>query len=160
MKIFNEDYQYKTRFYKFLYIVIVAILVGLLYATNFLDTIIQGKDKNYILLFIVVIYLIINIIRFKRKYLYFYFDDETPSLVFRFFHLVFFNSNRLEFNIPKRAFYDFRIEKNFFGLREDLILVQKKDNKTYTYPAISMSAIPKRDKENLIKLLSALKINK
>jgi len=160
MKIFNEDYQYKTKFFKLLYIVILALLVSLLYATNFFDSFIQEADKKHITIGIIAIYLIINLIRFKKKYLYFYFDDETSNLVFRFFHLIFFDSNRLEFKIPKRALFDFRIEKKFFGLREDLILIQQKETKTYTYPLISMSAISKSDKEKLLKLLNALKINK
>ncbi len=160
MKVFNEDYQHKVRFHKLTYFVLLSTFIAVLYATRFFDNNFPGIKKEYFLIFFITLYLLTNLIRMKMRYSYFYYDDDTPNLTFRFFHLIPFGSKRLAFSIPKRAFHDFKIEKNFFGLREDLILFQKNQGKIVTYPPISLSAVPKKDKNMLLQRLNSLKINK
>jgi len=160
MKIFNEDYQHKVKFYKLIYFVILSTFIAILYATRVFDNNFPKIKKDYFLILFIALYIIVNIIRLAMRYSYFYFDDDTPNLTFRFFHLVPFTSKRLAFSIPKRAFYDFKIERKMFGLRQDLILYQKKQSKVIAYPPISLTAVPKKDKQTLYKKLNILKINK
>ncbi len=160
MKIFNEDYQSKIKLYRLIYIILLSTFIAVLYTTRFFDNYFPDIKKDYFLIGFITVYIIINFIRIKKKYCYFYYDDDTSNLTFRFFQLVFYASKRLAFSIPKRAFYDFKIEKKFLGLRDDLILYQKKQDKIIAYPPISLSAVPKRDKQVLFGRLNTLKLNK
>jgi len=160
MKIFNEDYQHKVKLYKLIFFVLLSIAIATLYATRFFDDNFPKIKKDYFLISFIALYIIVNLIRLARRYSYFYFDDDTSNLTFRFFHMVPYRTKRLAFSIPKRAFYDFKIIKKIFGLRQDLILYQKKQNEVVAYPPISLSAVSKKDKQILYKRLNFLKINK
>lgn len=160
MKFLNEDDQYKVKLLKVIYFVLLSISIAVLYATYFFDNNFPKIKKEYFLISFISLYVIINIVRLIMRYSYFYFDDDTPNLTFRFFHLVPFGAKRLAFSIPKRAFYDFKIEKNFFGFRKDLILFQKTKEKIINYPPISLSAVKKKDKNLLLQRLKILRINK
>ncbi len=161
MKIFNEEYQHKVKFYKLLFFVLLSTLIAILYASRFFENHFPGIQKDYFLIIFISLYIIVNLIRLAMRYSYFYFDDETPNLTFRFFHLVPYRTKRLAFSIPKRAFHDFKIERKFLGLRQDLVLYQKKqNNEIIAYPPISLTAVSKKDKQTLYKMLNILKINK
>jgi len=160
MEILNEENQYKVKFFKIVLFVLLSTAIAILYATRFFDNNFPAIKKDYFLIIFISIYIIINFIRFLRKYSYFYFDDNTPNLTFRFFHLVPFSSKKLAFSIPKKAFYDFRVEKKMFGLQHNLILLQRNNKRIVTYPPISLSAVSKNDKEKLFNRLQVLKINK
>ena len=160
MKIFNEDSQHKVKFYKLIYFVLLSTSIAVLYATRLFDTNFPQIKKDYFLILFISLYIIVNLIRLAMRYSYFYFDDETPNLIFRFFHLVPFGAKRLAFSIPKKAFHDFKVVKKIFGFRKDLILYQKNKEKIIAYPPISLTAVSKKDTKLLLSRLEVLKTNK
>jgi len=151
MNINTKDRSTKIR-YRFL--AIAFLTIGLLAFLLLSDFVKQREAPIGVIILAVIIYLYYM---FKR-YMYFSFDDESEKISIRYFNLIPTAMDHHAIEIPKRSLVNYEIKKSFFGLREEIILVQKLKNGIAKYPPISISILNDIEKRALSNSLSSLSI--
>ncbi len=137
----------KFRFLLFAFITI--ILVAVLFLTDFVK---QKEIPIGVLILGVLIYIFYMI----KKYNYIQYNDEGDKIILRYFNLIPSTLDHHSIEIPKKLFVGYEIKSSFFGMRDEVILVQKTKNGTAKYPAVSISILSNAEKQQLKKSLSKL----
>ena len=154
MKIDNQKNIYRIWLRK---MIVTIIFTGAIIAILFIDIFKQPDSfitKYHLIIAISLVFIIISLIGYLRNPYYFYFDDINDVLVFKYYPVGFFNSNKNSIQIPKQHFVKFEIRKFFFGMEEKLILHQMYRKKVAKYKPISLSAVDKPDREKLKNTLA------
>jgi hypothetical protein len=87
---------------------------------------------------------------------YIYYCDEDGKIVFRFYQLNGFSTSKLSYEIPKKEFTGFKVEKKYRNIRENIVVFRKYQGNIVNYPPISISALTKSEKGKLLRSLSAI----
>jgi len=87
---------------------------------------------------------------------YIYYSDGNDKILLRFFYIHIGMRKKKAIEIQKSTLVKFEIEKSLFGLRKELILHQQVHRNVYKYPAVSITALSKKQQENLIASLKRL----
>lgn len=82
---------------------------------------------------------------------YIYFSDQEDRLVFRYFSMSMMNNKKHSVEIPKDKFRGYTILNDFYGLRKRIVLKQVLTKSEATYPPVSLSALSRKEFEDLIK---------
>jgi len=154
MKIDNQKTVYRIWIRKLIFtIVFVASIVLVMFVKVFeqQDTAIT---KYHLVIAIAVVFIIFSLINMFRNPYYFYFDDINDVLVFRYYPVGFFNSKKNSVQIPKQQFVRYETSRFFLKTQEKLVLYQLYRNKVAKYPPISLSALTKKEREELKTTLS------
>jgi hypothetical protein len=108
--------------------------------------------------FIAAIILIVWFLAFQFiDFQYIYFEIHNEKITLRYYSVVKFGRkdySTIEF--PLSTLYDYHLEKSFFGLVHDLILVVKTKRGIADYPSVSLAAISKQERlqiENQLRTL-------
>jgi hypothetical protein len=94
---------------------------------------------------IVLLFLLYYLSGILRNYNFFYFTDNGTKLVFRYYSLRPMNKKQSAVEIEKLTFFDYKIEKIFFGFIKKLVLFQVIKDKIAKYPSISISLLSKKE---------------
>ena len=149
MKIDNKKHIYRIWIRKLIFtIFFIASIIAVMFL-NIFDNPETGITKYHIVITISVIFIIISAIAVMRNPYYFYFDDISEVLMFKYYPVGLFNSQKNSLQIPKKHFIKFETQTFFFGLEEKIILFQLYRNKVAKYPPISLSALTKSEREKL-----------
>jgi hypothetical protein len=90
---------------------------------------------------------------------YIYFNDQGDRIILRYFSMSFYNSKKQSIEIPIESFSGYEIRTSFAGLKQKLVLYERIKNTDAKYPAVSLSALSKNQKENLFAALERNKIS-
>jgi hypothetical protein len=118
-------------------------------------SIIENFDKYRIFVIVVIasIYVLLLVYFIMLNYTYFSIKDAGSKIIVKHYKLFPIARKYVSYEIAKINFAGFEIKNSFFNKREDLYLFTKINNKKASYPPISLSALTKEDKSNLIKFL-------
>lgn len=149
VKIDNKKNIYRIWLRKLLFtIIFTAAVIAVMFLEVF-DNADTRITRYHLIIAISLIFIVISIIGVMRNPYYFYFDDMSDVLVFRYYPVGLFNSRKNSLQIPKQHFIKFETVKFFFGLEEKIILYQLYRNKVAKYPPISLSTLSKEEREKL-----------
>lgn len=139
-------------------IIVILIIVFLLF-TDVIDEDILKIKKYLISIFIGVLYVLMIIFNVIRDFNYIYYSDEGDKVVLRYFSLSIFTQKKSSIEIPKAALYGYMHNKSFMGLKEKIVLLQQLKNKVAKYPAVSITSLNTKQKNDLITSLNRLSRN-
>jgi hypothetical protein len=149
MKFDNRKNAYRIWFSKFLTTVILASLVITIGFTDYFKTPVLGIDKSWYLLVLAVIYTGLMTYNILVKPNFVYFSDAGDKIVLRYYPTRIFNRKKNSIEISKQSFVSWEIEKFLFGTCEMLYLHGKFKSGVARYPGVSLSAVNRRDRENI-----------
>lgn len=101
---------------------------------------------------ILLVYATLAFYPLALKYKYFYYSDDGPNLVFRYYPVGLFAGKKNSVEIPKNEFSGYKIEA-YFLLFKKITLSRKIDRRIAQYPEIHLGSLRKNE---LIKLASSL----
>ncbi len=130
------------------------VIIALLLATELFSYEILGATRYQIAIVIAAIYIIIVVYNTLRNFFYIFYNDEGEKLILRFFSMSYLARKKSSIEFKKNEIAGFKIEKNLFGLHENLIIYQKTKNGQAKYPPVSLTALTKEEKKKLISSLS------
>ncbi len=128
--------------------------ITLAYVAKLIKFPLFGISDTICTLVLVAVYLTIAILPVVLNYQYIFFSDETEKIIFRFFTSGIIGGRKNSVEIEKNSFGGYKIEAKFFGLIQNIILFQKFREGIAKYPPISISALPKNEREKLVRVLN------
>jgi hypothetical protein len=151
------DNKYTTSKLKIVTAINMAMIVAML-ALYFFD--LHNPVENDIYIALISLFSLSYLTILYLKLFYFYINSDGNNIIFRFYTSHPFLRKYKAFEIPKPFFYDYKIEKSFFGLKKDLTIIVKNPNGVFKYPSVSLTAINSKKYYDLTILLNNLKSNK
>lgn len=138
-------------FYRTLFFltVIAVLLVTNIYSDEF-----AGIDKYEFSILLACIYILTVLFGVIRNYHYIYYSDEGDNLILRFFSFSFWTQKKSSIEINKNDLEGYQINQQIFGLRENLVLYQKTKGGRAKYPPVSITALSKSEKKELLDSLA------
>jgi len=94
------------------------------------------------------------IYRTNLKYHFIIYNDEEDKIVLRYYPLSSFKTKFISVEIPYKSLYKIEIQKKFFNQREELIIFQVVKEGVAKYKPIPLTALTKKEKEQLITSLN------
>jgi len=113
-----------------------------------------GMDEKTWSLIFTSIYAVLVFLPMFLNYQYIFFSDDGEYIVLRYFSAGITGGRKNSVEIDKRTFSGYKIEKRLLGLSQSIILFQKINNGTGTYPPIYISALDKVQRAKLVKSLN------
>jgi hypothetical protein len=106
--------------------------------------------------FFIFLFLVYMFIRSQRKYYFIIYDDEEENnfILLKYYPMIAFNPKHQMLKIPKQALYKVETKKSFFNLKDELILYQTIKSNIAKYKPISITALNRNDKKNLLDALN------
>ena len=158
MKFDNKHTEIKIQSQKQLFAVIVAVVVALIFITDFWDYVYKytGISRGLFTIILCTRYLAFYLYHIFRASSYISFNDEEGKIVIRFYQLNFFNQAKISCEIPRSQFAGYRIErKSLFKLRENVTVFRKSQGNIVRYPPFSISALTADERKKLLKTLAS-----
>jgi len=152
MKIQNKKETYRVWLQKFAATLIFTPLVLVFSFANYFDKPFLGLSRYWLIIIITFLYLLVIIYHHLKNPYYIFYSDHGDKITLRYYPVRAFNQKKNSIQIPKDRFVKFSIEKAFIG--EKLVLFQQFNKGVGKYPAVSLSALGKTEKKQLIKSLS------
>jgi len=109
-----------------------------------------------ILLSVSFIFLLAYIIMHLLKLHYFHLKNDRKNITVRFYNSHPFLRNYKQIQIPIGAFAGYEIQKSFADYKQEIILKINTKKGIVNYPAISISALTKKERTLLYNLLKKL----
>lgn len=137
-------------------IVFIIIIIVLLFVPMY--NIIKGVNNSLLAIFIATAYLIYAVYNTFRNYNYIYFNNETDTLILRYFSPNIFTSQKNSIEMPKNEFAGYRLQSFFMRYREKIILYRKTKKGMASYPPVSITALSNTERHALLRALDELKL--
>lgn len=144
----------------FILAIIFVVFVSLLLITYIYEDQLFGLTKYHLAIIFASIYVLYMVFNTLRQFHYIYFSDAGDRIVLRYFPMGAFTYKKNAIEIGKKEFVGYEIQKPLFGLREKLILKAKTGKGLAKYPAVSITALTKKEKESLFQVLDRIKAEK
>jgi len=141
----------------FILAIIFVVFVSLLLITYIYEDQLFGLTKYHLAIIFASIYVLYMVFNTLRQFHYIYFSDAGERIVLRYFPMGAFTHKKNSIEIGKKEFVGYEIKKQLFGLREKLILKAKTGKGLAKYPPVSITALTKKEKESLFRVLDRLK---
>lgn len=154
MKVDNQRNTYRIWLSRLVMTIVFTLVIILFIFVPWFDNPDSQLNKYHFIIFIALIYIIINIINLLKRPYFVSYSDHGEMIVMRYYPMSMFTSRKHSIEIPKKQFVKFELQPFLFGTQHKLILVQNFRNKVAKYPPISLSAVDKKDQERIIQSLS------
>lgn len=149
----NSKTIISLRIWLFFATIILIAWIIVAYIAKMINFPLLGLSETVWTLALVGIYLIVILLPMIRNIQFVFFSDEGETIVFRYFHAGMVGGKKNSVSIPKNSFAGFKAEKKNLGLSSGIILFQRIGQGIAKYPPIYITAIPKEQKEKMLKLL-------
>jgi hypothetical protein len=156
MEIENSAFVIKDKKRLYIFSIILAIIIPLVLFSDWFYNLGDGTPRYWITAFVVFIYILYYIYRIYLNYNYIQATIESDKLIIRYYSLRPFTKIHRTIEIPINTFEGFKIEKKFYGRKNELILFQKIKGKIAKYPSISLSGLDKQQQEQMSALLNSI----
>lgn len=153
MKFQNKKNTTAIWLNKFILTLVFTMLIIAVGFVRLFDSPVLGLERTHWIILLLIVWLIIAFIQSIRQPCYIYFEDAGDRIIIRYHPLRMMNQKKNAIEINKSDFVRFESEKFFWGKYEKLIIYQKFRNKVARYPAISLSAVNKKDIERIKGIL-------
>jgi hypothetical protein len=161
MIINNQKQAVNLRIQKFLALLILVVIIGLIYFANIIPRGLYGLNKNQVAVGIIMLFAGYFIFDYLRNYYYISYNDTGDKFILRYFSLRPLEDRKHAIEFNKNEFHSFELVRSFFGLNETLIIYRSTSKGVAKYPGVSLSAISKADKEKMIASFQKLiRVNK
>ena len=129
-------------------IIVYAILIA--FTVIFIDV---GPLLYLICGVLSLVFVLFYWFQYNMEYTYFYFSNNSKSLVFKFYSLQNFYGKPKTIEIPKSHLVKYEILMSFFNRKDSIVLYQKTAKGTAKYPPISITLLNKKQKTELKRTL-------
>ncbi len=137
-------------------IVFIIIIIVLLFVPMY--NIIKGVNNSLLAIFIATAYFIYAVYNTFRNYYYIYFNNESDTLILRYFSPNIFTSQKNSIEMPKNEFAGYKLQSFFLRYREKLILYRNTKKGMASYPPVSITALSSAERHALLRALDELKL--
>jgi hypothetical protein len=140
----NKKATYNIWLIKFVSTVIFFPLVSVISFSYFFTGPVLGLERTHYILIVCVLYIGI-MVYYTLKHPYFiFFSDRGEKIIMRYYPIRALNQKKQSIEIPKSQFLKYETEKFFLG-NEKLYLFQRFNNKVAKFPAVSLSALSRKE---------------
>lgn len=137
-------------------IVFIIIIIVLLFVPMY--NIINGVNNSLLAIFVATAYLIYAVYNTFRNYNYIYFNNESNTLILRYFSPNIFTSQKNSIEMPKNEFAGYKLQSFFLRYREKIILYRNTKKGMASYPPVSITALSNAERHALLRALDELKL--
>lgn len=142
--------QNRAAHIKLFYYIITFIYLSFTVLTSYLNPV----NMTLILVSLFAIFIILVGLNLARENNYIIYKETDDKIIIRYYPLHPFHDKFKSIEISKKTFSHFELEKKNMGLREDLILFQMSAKGLAKYPGISLSALSKQQRSEVLESLS------
>jgi hypothetical protein len=153
MLIDNQRNTYRIWLSRLVMTIVFALIILLLVFVSWFDNMESGFTKYHIVILIAAVYLAINWLNYLKHPYFVSYSDQGEMLVIRYYPVSMFTSRKHSIEIPKTQFVGFELKPFFFKSQQYLILKQNFRGKVASYPKISLSAMDKEDRDQMLQSL-------
>jgi hypothetical protein len=132
---------------------ILLAYLALTYFERLIKYPLLGMSDTIWTVILIILYLIIVLLPWIRKYQFVYYSDEGETIIFRYFESGIFGGKKNSVEINKKTLSGFKSEAKFLGLIRSIILFQQFKEGVAKYPPVYISALSKKDRNKVIKSL-------
>lgn len=147
MTISNQNRAAHIKLY---YYIVTFLYLGLTVLTVYLNP----AYMKFILLGLFLVFVMLVSLNLTREYNFIIFKDTDDKIIMRYYPLHPFHDKFKSIEISKQSFSHFELQKRSLGLREDLFLFQMSSKGLAKYPGISLSALSKKQRTELLEALA------
>ena len=153
MKIDNQRNTYHIWLSRLVMTMVFALAILLLVFVSWFDNLESGITKYHIVILISAVYVAINWLNYMKRPYFVSYSDHGEMLVVRYYPVSMFTSRKHSIEIPKGQFVKYELKPFLFKSQHYLILHQNFRGKVAAYPRISLSAMEKEDREQMLQSL-------
>jgi len=147
MTISNQNRAAHIKLY---YYIVTFLYLSLTVLTVYLNP----AYMKLIMLGLFCVFVLLVGLNLTREYNFIIYKDTDDKIIMRYYPLHPFHDKFKSIEISKQTFSHFELEKRSWGLREDLFLFQMSAKGLAKYPGISLSALSKTQRAELLESLS------
>jgi hypothetical protein len=153
MLIDNQRNTYRIWLSRLVMTIVFALAILVLMFVSWFDNLESGITKYHIVILICVVYLVINWLNYLKRPYFISYSDKGEMLIVRYYPLSMFTNRKHSIEIPKKQFVNYELKPFLFKSQHYLILKQNFRGKVASYPRISLSAMEKEDREQMLQSL-------
>jgi len=153
MRLDNQKNTYRIWVQRLILAVVFTLLIILLIFVPWFDQEDAVLNEYHIIIAIALIYVGINVINGMKSHSFVAYSDHGETILLRYYPLSLFNSRKNSIEIPKQQFVKYELKPFFYGRHHKLVLYQNFRNRVLPYPPVSLSALEKEDREQLLASL-------
>ncbi len=142
--------QNRAAHIKLFYYIITFVYLSFTVLTSYLNPV----NMTLILVSLFAIFIILVGLNLARENNYIIYKETDDKIIIRYYPLHPFHDKFKSIEISKKTFSHFELEKKNMGLREDLFLFQMSAKGLAKYPGISLSALSKQQRSEVLDSLS------
>ena len=153
MKIDNQKNTYRIWLSRLIMTIVFTLIILLIVFLPWFDQTEFWLTKYHVAIFISAVYIIVNWINYIKRPYFVSYNDQGEMLVIRYYPVSMFTSRKNSIEIPKKQFVKYELKPFLFGTQHYLIVHQNFRGKVAIYPRISLSALDKKNLENMLHSL-------
>lgn len=153
----NKEKIIRVRIALFTATVLFIVYLVLAYVAKKIDFPLAGMDDTGWTIILTLLYIFIIIFPSFAKYQYFFFSDAGDKLIFRYFFAGMIGGRKNAIEINKKDFYGYELKSECLGIRQYITLYQKIRSNVAKYPPISIGAISKKRRNEMLEKLNSYK---
>lgn len=154
MKIDNKRNTYRLWLNRMVTTIVFTVAILVIIFIPWFDNPESRLSKYHLIILIALVYILLNLHTYLKRPYFVSYSDQGEMIVLRYYPLSLFASQKHSIEIPKKQLVKFELQDFYFGSQQKLILYQHFRNKVAKYPPISLSAVDKEDRENMLQSLS------
>jgi hypothetical protein len=157
MKIDNQRNTYRIWLSRLVMTIVFTIAIIVILFLPWFDKEEAAITKYHAIIFIALVYILINLVNYLKRPYFVAYSDQGEMIIMRYYPLSLFTSRKNSIEIPKNQFIRYEIKPFLFRTQQWLILYQHFRTKEAKYPRISLSALDKADRAQIISSLEKYK---
>ena len=151
MKIDNQKNTYRIWLSRLVMTIVFSLIILAIVFLPWFDETEFWLSKYHVAIFISAIYIILNWINYLKRPYFVSYNDQGEKIVVRFYPVSMFTNRKNSIEIPKQHFVKYELKPFLFKTQHYLILHQNFRGKVAAYPRISLSAMEKDDREQMLQ---------
>ena len=141
----------------FITTLVYVLYVFLAYFPKVFRHIMTEKNVTVMTVAVTVLYLLILLRPTLLRYMYLYFSADERRITLRWYKPGLMPGESRSIEIPADRFAGYEIRKGLLGLHTDLVLFQAVQGRKAAYPAVSISALSRKQREDILETLKNYK---
>jgi hypothetical protein len=153
MQIDNQRNTYRIWLSRLVLTIVFTMAILVILLLPWFDNPESLVSKYHLIILLALIYMVINLYNYLMRPYFVSYSDEGEMIIVRYYPLSLFTSRKHSIEIPKQQLIGYELQPFLFGTQHRLVLIQHFRNKTAKYPAISLSALDKDERERMLHSL-------
>lgn len=133
----------------FIITIVYVLYIFLAYFQRVFRHVMTEKSVTIMTVVVTAVYLLVLLRPTILRYMYLYFSADERRITLRWYKPGLMPGESRSIEIPADRFAGYEIRKEFFGLYTKLILFQVVQGRRAAYPAVSISALSKKQKAEI-----------